>query len=345
MSDATFTVTFAGPLVTYQDAGRPGHMRFGVPASGPMDRLAFDAANAALGNVSGTTAIEISLGGLILTSTKGAVTMAITGGDFTIQHQGQKTSGWTILTVQKGERLTLSAGKSGSWAYLAFAGQLTAPQWLNSQATHSTSGFGGGALKSGDTVTVTNAAIREDRLGTIPQPEFDDNGPIHVVTGPQDQHFAEGALDLFTSQPFKVSDAYDRMGMRLNGAKLALNSALSIPSEPIVRGSVQVAGDGIPTVLLADHQTTGGYPKIATVISCDTDRLAQFRSGQTLRFKPVSATQALEITRRYTTAKAAYLAEVSTPRGTLAQRLMRENLIHGCILDEAQATIGSTSTA
>jgi allophanate hydrolase len=95
-----------------------------------------------------------------------------------------------------------------------------------------------------------------------------------------------------------------------------------------------VSGDGVPTVLLADHQTTGGYPKIATVISCDTDDLVQFRAGQTLRFSPISPQQAVHEARRYLVQKTQYLEQISVARGSLEQRLMRENLIHGCVYDE-----------
>lgn len=333
MGEAVLSVSFAGPLVTVQDAGRPGNMRYGVSASGPMDRLAFDAAHAALGNARGQSAIEISLGGLMLHCKEGAVSLAITGGDFVVEHGGQKTRSWTVLTLHKGERLAIRAGKAGSWAYLAFAGKLRSKDWLGSQATHSTSGFGGGAVQAGQSLVISEAVTRDDRLGEIPQPDFMSDGPIRAVTGPQDQHFAENAVARFFSDTFTVTDAYDRMGMRLSGPKLGLDGALSIPSEPIVRGSVQVSGDGVPTVLLADHQTTGGYPKIATVISCDTDRLAQWRAGQSLRFTSVSSQQAVEEARRFMAQKTAYLEQISVARGSLDQRLMRENLIHGCIFD------------
>ncbi|MFT5648798.1 MAG: allophanate hydrolase [Yoonia sp.] len=333
MADAELSVSFAGPLVTLQDAGRPGNMRYGVSASGPMDRLAFDAAHAALGNASGQTAVEISLGGLMLHCTQGAVTLAITGGDFVVDYAGQKTSSWTVLTIHKGERLAIRAGRAGSWAYLAFAGALQSKAWLGSQATHSMSGFGGGALQAGQSLTVCDAAMRDDRLGEIPKPDFAPKGPIRTVIGPQDQYFGKNIVDRFVSDEFKVTDAYDRMGMRLAGPILALDGALSIPSEPIVRGSVQVSGDGVPTVLLADHQTTGGYPKIATVISSDVDRLVQFRAGQTLRFTSVSSEDAIGETRDYVSKKVQYLEQISVARGSLEQRLMRENLIHGCIFD------------
>lgn len=333
MSDATFTISFAGPLVTLQDAGRPGNMRYGVSASGPMDRLAFDAAHAALGNQPGQTAVEVSLGGLSLLCKDGAITVAITGGDFLVEHNGQKLTSWAVLTIKTGERLTIRAGPSGSWAYLAFAGQVTSDMWLGSQSTHSTSGFGGGALQTGQSLTVTDAKIRDDRLGSFPKPDFAKTGAFDVVLGPQDQHFADGAVDQFLTETFTVTDAYDRMGMRLAGPVLDLDGALSIPSEPILRGAVQVSGDGVPTVLLADHQTTGGYPKIATVISCDTDRLTQLRAGETLRFNAISHQHAVDRARAFQTSKAAYLDQISVARGSLEQRLMRENLIHGCIYD------------
>lgn len=328
MPEAAFSVNFAGPLVTFQDSGRVGQMRFGVAASGPMDRLAFDAAHAALGNKTGQTAIEISLGGLVLQCKAGAVTVAITGGDFVVEHAGQTFASWTILTIRKGERLSIRAGKAGSWAYLAFAGQLAAQDWLGSQATLSTSGFGGGALQAGQQFDIREAAIRDDRLGEIAQLDHPTHAPIRAVIGPQDQHFKQETLEQFLGEPFKVTDAYDRMGMRLAGPTLAPDGALSIPSEPITRGAVQVSGDGVPTVLLADHQTTGGYPKIATVISCDIDRIVQNRSGQQIRFAAITGAQAVTAAREDLLRKRDYLDRISVARGSLAQRLMRENLIH-----------------
>lgn len=333
MGEAVISVSFAGPLVTVQDAGRPGNMRYGAPASGPMDRLAFDAAHAALGNAPGTSAIEISLGGLMLHCREGAATLAVTGGNFVVEHGAQKTDSWTVLTIHEGERLAIRAGIAGSWAYVAFAGRLGSESWLGSEATHSTSGFGGGAVQTGQSLVISKAAIREDRLGDIPQPDFISTGPIRAVTGPQDHHFVQNAVERFMSEAYTVTDAYDRMGMRLTGPLLGLAGSLSIPSEPVVRGSVQVSGDGVATVLLADHQTTGGYPKIATIISCDTDRLAQWRAGQPVRFGSASSQQAIDDVRSFTVQKAHYLARISVPRWSLEQRLMRENLIHGCAFD------------
>jgi allophanate hydrolase len=329
MSDVEFSISFAGPLVTFQDIGRPGNMRYGVSASGPMDIVSFEAANAVLGNDTKQTAIEISLGGLILQCHEGSITLAITGGDFLIEYQGQKISSWTVLTLQKGERLSVRAGKSGSWAYLAFSGKLNVKDWLNSSSTHSTSGFGGGVLKTGQKFTLTDASNQENRIGPILKPNFYTNDLIHAVLGPQDQYFMNTAIKIFSNSIFKVSDNYDRMGMQLTGPKLELKSALSIPSEPVVKGSIQVSGDGIPTILLADHQTTGGYPKIATVISSDINRLVQFRSNQSVKFALINSNEALQKTRKFLDMKEKYLEKLSISRGTLEQRLMSENLIGG----------------
>ena len=329
MSDVEFSISFAGPLVTFQDIGRPGNMRYGVSASGPMDIVSFEAANAVLGNETKQTAIEISLGGLILQCHEGSITLAITGGDFLIEYQGQKISSWTVLTIQKGERLSVRAGKSGSWAYLAFSGKLNVKDWLNSSSTHSTSGFGGGVLKTGQKFTLTDASNQANRIGPILKPNFNTNDLIHAVLGPQDQYFMNTAIKIFSNSIFKVSDNYDRMGMQLTGPKLELKSALSIPSEPVVKGSIQVSGDGIPTILLADHQTTGGYPKIATVISSDINRLVQFRSNQSVEFILINSNEALQKTRKFLDMKEKYLQKISISRGTLEQRLMSENLIGG----------------
>jgi len=329
MSDVEFSISFAGPLVTFQDIGRPGNMRYGVSASGPMDIVSFEAANAVLGNETKQTAIEISLGGLILQCHEGSITLAITGGDFLIEYQGQKISSWTVLTIQKGERLSIRAGKSGSWAYLAFSGKLNVKDWLKSNSTHSTSGFGGGVLKTGQKFTLTDASNQANRIGPILKPSFNTNDLIHAVLGPQDQYFMNTAIEIFSDSIFKVSDNYDRMGMQLTGPKLELKSALSIPSEPVVKGSIQVSGDGIPTILLADHQTTGGYPKIATVISSDINRLVQFRSNQSVKFVLINSNEALQKTRKFLDMKEKYLEKLSISRGTLEQRLMSENLIGG----------------
>jgi len=327
MIDTQLQITFAGPLVSLQDAGRTGGLRFGVSPSGPMDREAFAAAHAALGNPAGGTAIEVSLGGLALRATTAPVTIAITGGAFEVDHAGVRGTSNQVLTLNAGETLTVRGGASGSWAYIAVAGTIDAPRWMNSTACHSMSVLGGPAIMAGGELNLRGAQVRPTRIGILP-PAPVSRDPVRVVLGPQDHHFAPNAVETFLTQPYKISTAYDRMGMRLEGPKLPLGEALSIPSEPILRGAVQVAGNGVPTVLLADHQSTGGYPKIATVLSVDTDRLSQYRAGDRVSFVAVTAQEALTATRDHAAVQTRYLAQLAQPRGTLADRLMRENLIH-----------------
>lgn len=330
MSVARFKVLFAGPLVSFQDTGRMGQMRFGVPASGPMDRFSHGAVNAMLGQPP-STAIEVSLGGLVLECIQGAVTCGVAGGAFSLT---DSTSGWQVATVQAGDKLTLRAGDCGSWGYLGFCGEIVLDQWLESTATHTLSNLGGGTLQAGDTFDVADAFVSAAREGPyecpdIARPHPNSRADIRVVIGPQDHHFAPGAVDTLTTAPYKMTDAFDRMGVRLDGAKLPLGNALSIPSEPILRGSIQVAGDGVPVVLLADHQTTGGYPKIATVLSTDTDRLAQLRAGDSFRLQAISATEAIAAARADHADRVAALEDLSAPRASLSQRLMQTNLISG----------------
>lgn len=319
-------VTAAGPLVSFQDAGRPGNMRFGVPVSGPMDRVAHAAGNVAIGNDAGATAIEVSLAGVTLEVLSGELTVAVTAGDAVIA-PGSATTSWDAVGVGPGSSISVRPS-GGSWAYLAVAGVIEVPAWLGRTATHSMSGFGGGVLRVGDEFDVAAARVVPDRHGEIPRlRSASPDDPVRVVIGPQERHFAATAIEAFTTAPYALTGAYDRMGVRLDGPRLVLDGALSIPSEPIVRGSVQVTGDGVPAVLLADHQTTGGYPKIATLISCDVDRFAQRRPGDQVRFRSVASAEAVEIVRDESRRVADHLATVAGEGRTLAHRLRRENLI------------------
>lgn len=299
MTTASLRVTFAGPHVSIQDAGRPGLMRFGVPASGPMDRQSFALANAALGNPAAHPGIEISLGGLSLQCQSGAVTLAIAGGGFIVEAGARKLGAWHVLSLRAGENLTLRPGPWGSWSYLAFAGDLQAESWLGSRATHGSSGFGGGKLTTGQVLTITDAQTLPQREGPFPCPIW--ARPRHLLRctlGPQDRFFNSKTLETFTTTRFEMTAAFDRMGLRLRGPSVAPTNALSIPSEPILRGSVQVSGDGTATVLLSDHQTTGGYPKIATVLACDLDSFVQCRPRDAVMFQAVSPAEAIAITRQ-----------------------------------------------
>ena len=289
---ARLTVAFAGPHVTVQDGGRPGLARFGVPRSGAMDRLALTAANLAVGNAPEAAAIEVSLGGLQLDCVGGPISFAVAGGGFIVEHGGQKGGSWQVATLQPGERLVIRRGPWGAWCYLAFAGGLVTKPWLGSAATHSQSGFGGGRVVTGDELSVE--APRLVATQALPCPAFARPlTQIAATLGPQDRFFAPDQIAALEGAIWRLSGAYDRMGVRLTGPLLPPDAPLDMPSEPVARGSVQVAGDGVATILLADHQTTGGYPKLATVLDADLDRFAQLRPGDAFRFRLLAADAAL----------------------------------------------------
>lgn len=332
MSLAVLAVLAAGPQVTIQDGGRQGLLRFGVPRSGPMDRFAFAAGNLALGNPADAPGIEVSLGGLTLECVAGEVSFALAGGGFVADHAGQPRPSWSIATLAQGERLVVRPGEWGSWCYLLFAGDLGAPRWLGSAATHALSGLGGGPLATGQRLVVAAAARRSSREGAIPVPAaLRPGGEVRVVLGPQQRFFAPGTIADFLAARWHVSEARDRMGTRLAGPPVAPAARLDMVSEPVVRGSVQVAADGVATVLLADHQTTGGYPKIATVLDCDLDAFVQRRPDEGFEFRPVTPAEAITLARSARGALAAQLAAIAHPRGSLMERMLSVNLVDGVV--------------
>ena len=298
MASANFSVLHAGPHVSVQDGGRPAMARFGVTGSGAMDRSSLKFANAALGNPLGASGIEISIGGLTLKCTEGSVTFAVAGGGFIVTIDDVALPSWCVATIHAGSVLTIRPGSWGSWAYLAFVGDLQCGAWLGSASTHGSSGFGGGMIAARQVIGVDNSKVITRREGVIPFPPRQElRSFVRVILGPQDRFFDAQAISDFQSRPFTLTNAYDRMGVRLDGPRLGVTAALNMPSEAIVRGSIQVAGDGVATVLLADHQTTGGYPKIATVLSDDLDGFAQLRSRASVKFRAVEPQYAIAATR------------------------------------------------
>ena len=327
MTRAVLRIEAAGPLTTIQDAGRFGHLRHGVTWSGPVEPLGFAAVQSALGNPATAAAIEISHGGIVLRCTEGRVGFALAGGDFTAIVDGVARGGWTTGVLSTGSRLVIRDGMAGNWATLGLAGVINCPSWLNSAATLALSGLGGGRLVAGDTVVIDAREVADGARDLARPPE--DFGAIRVVLGPQDDFFAAATIDTLLTAEFVAAPAFDRMGMVLAGPPLP-PLALTMLSSPVIRGAIQVNGAGVATILLADHQTTAGYPRIATVISTDLPRAAQTRPGQALRFVAVTAAEAVAIARCGAAARAAWLAGLAD-RGTLLERLMGTNLVGGVV--------------
>jgi biotin-dependent carboxylase-like uncharacterized protein len=313
MSRAVLTIEHAGPLTTVQDAGRPGYARFGVTSSGPMDRLAHAAANVALGNPQGASAIETALGGLTLVVSEGSIAIAVAGGAPIVTIDGAEVESWSVHTLTRNARLVIRPGRWGSWTYLALAGTIPAKRWLGSTATHPQSGFGGRIIAGGHSLVIDDPRAGPNRPRNLPLPVgARPRQDVRVVLGPQDRFFTSDDQLSFLSGIYTVTDAYNRMGMRLGGPKLTISGGLDMLSEAIVRGSVQVPGHGDPIVLLADHQTTGGYPKIATVIAADQDGLAQLRPHEALSFRAVTPEQAIAAARIRDRQNRAYLQAIGS---------------------------------
>jgi len=327
MATCVLVVEQAGPLTTVQDAGRPGHLRHGVTWSGPIDRAAFAAAHRALGNPHNTPAIELSHGGITLRCLEGEVGFALAGGDFAASVDGAAAGGWTTGVLHAGQRLQVRDGAAGNWAVLAFAGALDCPRWLGSAATLALVGLGGGRISAGNRLFID--AGKPPPARPLPRPP-QATGPIRVVMGPQAAYFDAAAQVALVTQEFRIAPAFDRMGVVLAGPALVPLS-VEMLSAPLLRGAIQVNGAGTATILLADHQTTAGYPRIAAVISADLDRAAQLRPGEALRFAAVSVADAVTAARAAAQAEAQWLTAVAAGQGSLADRLASANLIDGVV--------------
>lgn len=281
-----------GMSMTVQDRGRAGLLRFGVSGSGPMDAEAMEMANALVGNPADAAALEFAfLGGEILFDDDRSI--AVCAGVSDLRIGGSPVPAWASHRVRAGDVVQIGATPGTVWGYIAVSGGIATAPVLGSRATHLRSGLGGAALREGDTLPLgpgDPAAARALREGWRSR-----TGPIRVVMGPQDKAFALDERARFLSESFIASARRDRMAMVLEGPRIMAAGGHDIVSDGTLAGSVQVPGSGQPTVLMADRQTTGGYPKIATISSVDLPRLAQMPIGHRFRFQAVSQPQAEDI--------------------------------------------------
>jgi biotin-dependent carboxylase-like uncharacterized protein len=273
----------AGPLTTVQDRGRTGLMRFGITPAGPMDWIAFATALSLIDAPPDAATVEIGPAGLTLLA-EAPQRVALAAPGFRVTRDGTPLPSRIALTLRAGQTLDVTPGPSGVWGYLALPGGVDAPVVMGSRATHLRAGLGR-ALAAGDMLTARGAADGPD-LALIPPPAPDT--PIRLLPGPQADHFAPAVAALLTAATWRVGRKSDRMAFRLEGPALPAEKGHDIVSDGIPMGAVQVPGDGQPLCLMADRQPTGGYPKIACVITADLPRLAQTRPGESLRFALVT---------------------------------------------------------
>lgn len=337
-------ITDGGIGVTIQDAGRHGFRSLGVPLSGALDSDLLAAANALLGNAPDAAALEVLLAGPGLKAVSGTLRVSLAG-ELTarvIRSRGQvyAVAPWQTATLFPGDALQIG-GVARGVAYVGVSGGIDVPLQLGSRATYLRAGLGGvngRALATGDRLRC--GVLGDDPwLETCsPTPWPVEDGPLRVILGPQDDHFTAAALTAFLSQPYVVTRDADRMGMRLEGPPLTHNAkGAEIVSDGVTPGAIQVPANGQPIVLLADCQTSGGYPKIATVIRADLPRLAQRRPGDELRFAAVTPAEALTALRAREERRALWRERLTRfrPPGVIDEAaLYGGNLVSGAVRDD-----------
>ncbi|KJS88143.1 MAG: hypothetical protein JM58_01830 [Peptococcaceae bacterium BICA1-8] len=295
--DKKIIIENPGMLTTVQDKGRFGFQRFGMPVAGAMDAFAMQTANVIVGNNRNEAVIEITFPGFALTfSGKGYA--GITGADLGASLNGREIKPWQSFEFRTGDRLVFASLKKGSRAYLAIVGGIDVPLVMGSRSTYlrgKIGGFEGRKLLKGD-ILLCGKTEQYRALGTISLPEefIPDYGKreVRVVLGPQDDCFTKEEIDKFLSSTYKVTNQNDRMGYRLEGPLIKHSMGPDIISDGIAPGAIQIPGHGQPIIMLADRQTTGGYTKLANVISVDLSLIAQLMYGDSVKFKKVSLEEA-----------------------------------------------------
>jgi biotin-dependent carboxylase-like uncharacterized protein len=288
-------VTDAGIANSIQDMGRIGYRHMGIAVSGCVDALLARCANALVGNPAECACIEVRGAGPVLAARQGRVRVALTGASAAVLLRSgggeHDVPPWQSVSLDPGDELRVGF-VSGGAAYVALSGGFATPLQLGSRSVYRRAEIGE-AIAPGMKIPCAALSHRGEYEYSA-DPWRHDEGPIRVMLGPQDDHFQPAAIADLLGGEYQVTGQSDRMGMRLEGAALAhlTPASADIVSDGTVPGAIQVPGNGQPIVLLADCQTAGGYPKIATVISADLPRLAQEKPGQAIRFQAVDGAQA-----------------------------------------------------
>ena len=297
----TMKILFPGPLSTVQDAGRFGYMSTGFSPNGAMDSYSMAIANLLVGNLPGEGVIEMTMLGMTVTFDGDAV-IALTGADMRpfLNDEEDPLPLYTAIQVQKGDVLKMGAAVSGMRGYLAVAGGFDLPFVMGSLSTNlkcGLGGFQGRKLQTGDslplrqTLTLSIMGARQLPL----ENDYQKSLAVRVVLGPQEDYFTDRGIATFLGSWYTVSGQSDRMGVRLEGSKIENKHGVDIISDGIATGAVQIPASGTPIIMMADRQTTGGYAKIATVISADLKLLAQAAPGTKVRFAAVSEKEAVTL--------------------------------------------------
>lgn len=291
-----------GLLTTVQDFGRVGVMKNGFTQNGVMDRYSMTVANRLCGNCDNAPVLEMTVLGITAKFTQDTV-ICLSGADFGAKINDKPIRRNKAYKINSDDILSMGAVKSGMRAYLAVAGGMVGEYVFGSASTNLKFAFGGyfgKKLQSGDVLAIGTGAFSLGNIDKweIPETEYGNNAKLRVVLGPQKEMFTDEDIRLFLSQKYEVTAQSDRMGIRLSGEPLKSKNGMDIISDGIVFGSVQVPNSGEPIILTADHQTTGGYAKIATVIGVDLPCVAQLSAGDTIEFESVTVKEAEKLAKK-----------------------------------------------
>jgi len=297
-----FKVISSGIFDTIQDLGRFGFQQYGMPVSGAMDSCALRIGNRLLGNEENEAAIEISAPGISLEVLDQTV-IATTGANFNPTINNSPAPMCEAIEVKKGDIISFDQIKNGCRSYLLVVGGIDVPIILGSKSTYvrgKIGGLKGRPLKKADIINIgkTNQELQNiigRKVTANNLPVYNEENEIRVILGPQDDYFTKDGLHVFLNSFYEITANSDRMGYRLKGPKIKSKNGSDIITDGIPLGSIQVPRNGMPIVMLADRQTTGGYAKIATVISVDVDKFAQMKPGNKVKFTQVNLEEAHQL--------------------------------------------------
>jgi biotin-dependent carboxylase-like uncharacterized protein len=297
-----FKVIKSGIFDTIQDLGRFGFQQYGMPVSGAMDSYALRIGNRLLGNKENEAGIEISIPELSL-EVLNRTCIAITGANFNPTINNSPTPMWEVIEVKKGDVISFTQIKNGCRSYLLVAGGIDVTIILGSKSTYVRGKIGGQKgrpLKKSDIIDIgkPNQELKNiigRKVPVINIPNYYKENEIRVILGPQDDYFLKDVLHAFLNSSYEITTDSDRMGYRLRGPKIESKDSSDIITDGIPLGSIQVPQDGMPIVMLADRQTTGGYAKIATVVSFDIDKFAQMEPGNKIKFTQIDLEKAYQL--------------------------------------------------
>jgi biotin-dependent carboxylase-like uncharacterized protein len=271
--------------VSLQDGGRKTYARFGIASAGSMDWARHAMANRMLGKHLSVTVIEIGPAGIGLTLKSGCLQFSFAGPRYVVQIDGRPISCPARAILDQGQHLEITPDSGAMWGYLAVQGAFDVPKYLGSYSENSVSGMRAISIEPGGQLTILDAThIRPESSAYIDPYIAYEQQSIGIIPSSQYAHFSQAVKEQLVSQPLSIEPRFDRMAYRVMGVQLQCDKGHDILSDGITMGAIQVPGDGQPFILMADHQTTGGYPKIACVCKADLPRIAQMGAGKFFRF-------------------------------------------------------------